>query len=280
MKRLLSIVLFFAGLGSFAQAPTATITVASGTICSNSVGSFSSATSNTPTAFTWTTAPSTGVTYAFGNLSPNAIINFRNAGVYSVSLTVSNSSGTVTTVSSITVLQAPTALFSASLSTSGFPGQLNLTNFSTNASAYLWSYSDTGLTDNTLDASHTYTMGGSYSVSLVASNANGCTDTASYSFYINDSSGISLPNVFTPNGDGINDVFKPISRGITTMKVDIFTRWGNYVYGWDTPNGSWDGHTISGSACVSGQYFYIVEATGFDGKTYKLHSVLTLINDQ
>jgi hypothetical protein len=63
------------------------------------------------------------------------------------------------------------------------------------------------------------------------------------------------------------------------MKVNVYTRFGNFVYGWDTVNGFWDGHTTSGMACENGTYFYVIEATGFDGKSYKLKSFLTLIRN-
>lgn len=262
---------------SFAQAPSATISVASPTVCSNTSISFSATTTNTPTAFVWNAIPSSGISNLIGSGS-FAFITFRNSGVYTVSLTVSNSSGTTTAVKSVTVVQTPTASFSASLTTYGFPNQLDLTNFSNNASSYSWLYSDSGTADNTTDATHTYSVGGSYTVSLVAYN-KGCTDTSRYSFYISDSSGVTLPNVFTPNGDGVNDIFKPIAHGITSLKVSIYSRWGNHIYTWETVNGWWDGHTTSGSACTSGQYFCVLEATGFDGKSYKLNTVLTLIND-
>jgi len=141
----------------------------------------------------------------------------------------------------------------------------------------LCSLSDTAMTSTTTNVSHTYSASGAYSVQLVAINSNGCSDTASYSFYLSDSSGINFPNIFTPNADGINDVFKPIARGIKTMKVYIYSRYGNLVYNWDAPNGFWDGYTTAGILCQSGTYFYVLEAEGFDGKHYSHKSYLTLI---
>ncbi|MGZ3885032.1 MAG: T9SS type B sorting domain-containing protein [Bacteroidia bacterium] len=279
LKNLFLSLLLLACISVYPQAPGVTVTVASGTVCSNKTALFNSITTNTPTSLTWTISPSNGTSFPFGNTSSSLAVSFRNAGIYTASLTASNSSGTVTAVKTVTVLQAPLAAFSASLTGAGFPNEIDLTNFSANATSYLWSYSDTGLTDNTTDATHTYTAAGGYSVTLVAYNSSGCTDTSRYNFYINDSSGVTLPNVFTPNGDGINDVFKPIAAGMSSLKVDIYTRWGNYVYGWDQVNGYWDGHTTSGEACKTGVYFYVMEATGFDGKTYKLKSYLTLITE-
>ena len=280
LRKLYSILFSLSGILTFAQAPTATINVANDTVCSGNAILFLSLTTNTPTAYSWSVSPSAGFNFVTPADQPTTLINFSHAGVYSVSLTVSNVSGTVTTSVVELVLVTPVAAFSASLNTAGFPSQINLTNFSSNATNYIWSFSETVSTNTTTNAVHSYTAGGAYTVTLLAINNNGCTDSDSYSFYISDSSGITLPNIFTPNDDGVNDIFKPTARGISTMKVDIYSRWGNYMYGWTTPNGFWDGHTVSGEACVSGVYFYVLEATGFDGKSYKLHSSLTLIRNQ
>jgi gliding motility-associated-like protein len=279
LKRLFLIAFLLSGFIIFAQAPTATIVPPAGTLCTGQSLIFTSLTTNTPTAYSWTISPNNGVNYAFGTSQPSVGVTFTNSGIYSVSLTVSNASGTTTAVNSVSIGLAPIAAFSASLTTVGFPNQIDLTNFSTNADAYLWTYSETASTNTTTNASHTYSASGAYTVTLVAMNLNGCSSISTYSFYLSDSSGITLPNIFTPNGDDVNDIFKPIARGIKEMKVNVYTRFGNFIYGWETINGFWDGHTTSGMPCEPGTYFYVIEATGFDGKTYKLKSFLTLLRN-
>lgn len=279
LKKLLSLVFIITGLLSFGQAPTATIVVPAGIICTGQPVVFNSNTTNTPTAYSWSISPSVGVNYIFSTTQPSVGVTFSIQGVFSVSLTVSNASGTVTTSTNVIVNSNPTASFSGSLTTVGFPNQIDLTNFSTGATSYLWSFSETPLTSTLTSLSHPYSSSGAYTVSLVAINSNGCTDTSTYSFYLADSSGITLPNIFTPNGDGINDIFKPIARGISSMKVNVYTRFGNFVYGWETINGFWDGYTTSGMLCEPGTYFYVIEAKGFDGKNYKLKSYLTLFRN-
>jgi len=86
----------------------------------------------------------------------------------------------------------------------------------------------------------------------------------------NDSiSNILLPNVFTPNFDSINDVFKPILDEIVEMDFSIFNRYGNLVFETTRVNGFWDGRTTSGEPCKDGVYFCVLNATGIDGKKYK-----------
>lgn len=275
-KLFTSVLIVLAGNFIFAQVPSAAIVVPSSTICTGQNIIFSSITTNTPTSYNWTISPATGVSFITGTNQSTVGITFSYQGVYSVSLSVANASGSFVATQSTTVSLSPRASFSASLTTAGFPNQLVLTNFSSNASNYIWSYSETPSVDNTTDAVHNYSASGSYTVTLTALNSNGCSDTSSYSLYISDSSGVTLPNVFTPNGDDVNDVFKPIARGIKSMTVNIYSRNGNLVASWNTVNGHWDGRTTSGIACESGTYFCVVEATGFDGKDYKLKGFISL----
>ena len=266
-------------MSGFSQAPTTTIVVPSGTICTGKAVVFNSISTNTPTAYSWTVNPPTGVNYIFSSTQPSIGVSFSFAGVFSVSLAVSNASGSFTASSVVMVNINPTAAFSASLTTSGFPNQIDLTNFSTNATNYLWNFSETAVTSTVVSLSHPYTASGAYTVTLIALNSNGCSDTSRYSFYLSDSSGVTLPNFFTPNGDGVNDIFKPVARGLNSLKVNIYNRFGILVYNWDTVNGFWDGYTTSGILCDSGTYFYVLEATGFDGKSYKLKSFLNLFRN-
>jgi gliding motility-associated-like protein len=75
-----------------------------------------------------------------------------------------------------------------------------------------------------------------------------------------------LPNVFTPNGDEINDIwgvnFSTVNSHITNFKMSIYDRWGLLVYSTNyelsTPNSKWDGRTTAGIECSSGVYYYII----------------------
>jgi gliding motility-associated-like protein len=241
---------------------------------------FSAAVSNTPTNYRWIVSPATSVT-AFPDLtSPLITLTFGRAGVHSVSLQVSNATGTTTTVRNITVIQSANAAFNASLTTSGYPNQLVLTNYSTNFIKNYWIFSHIpGINgkDSTLNTTMNYSVSGSYSVLVVAIGNNGCNDTASYRFFISDSSGVTAPTIFTPNNDNVNDIFRPTVRGITSMNVWIYNRFGTIMTNWDKVNGFWDGYTTSGQPCQPGVYFYVIEAVGFDGKSYKLKGNLTLM---
>ena len=271
-----TLALLLTGFYLHAQIPTATITLPSGTLCTGHTYSFSSTTSNTPTSFNWTVFPSLSVTSSPDLLTQNITLNFGRSGVYSLSIQLANGTGSTITTSTISVSQNALAAFNASLNTSGFPSQLVLTNYSSNHISSQWLYSD-AVSDFSVNTFKNYTASGNYTVTLIAYGANACNDTSRYSFRIADSSGITLPNIFTPNNDSVNDIFKPIARGIVKMEAYIYNRYGTPIHHWDKPQGYWDGRTSSGEPCQSGVYFCILEATGFDGKTFKMKTQFTLL---
>ena len=70
---------------------------------------------------------------------------------------------------------------------------------------------------------------------------------------------VEIPNVFTPNGDGINDVFEINLTGYSTVKCSIFNRYGGLVYQYYGAKGFWDGRSHAGMECTDGTYFVILE---------------------
>jgi len=147
-------------------------------------------------------------------------------------------------------------------------------NTSTNASSFYWSFGD-GNSSNDTSTYHVYGPPGSYVVYLVGTNASGCIDTAWDTVYVIQ--GLIVPNVFTPNGDGQNDVFHVTAGGMQTYSIEIFNRWGQKVFLSDNPNIDWDGRSMSGIEESTGPYYYLINATDYSNKTYKLHGYLELI---
>lgn len=91
-----------------------------------------------------------------------------------------------------------------------------------------------------------------------------------------------IPNVFTPNNDSINDVWRfNLGKGNTLKDMSIFNRWGNLIYQ-KTNNLSqttvlWDGKTTSGEETPSGVYFYILQYNDANGDEHKKNGYITLI---
>lgn len=260
-----------------AQIPTATILTPTTTLCSDKAFTFLTNTTNTPTAYSWSVSPANSVGI-FPNLNGQAIVlTFSNSGIFVVSLNVANASGSTTTSQTLTINKSAKALFNASLNNVGFPNQLNLTNYSSNALSYNWLFSDDATIYSTTNILKSYITSGSYSVTLISFGIVGCNDTSGYAFRISDSSSFYLPNIFSPNNDNVNDIFKPVAQGIKELHVWIYNRYGVIIYDWDKPKGFWDGYTTSGLPCDAGIYFCVAEALGFDNKSYKLKGNVTLV---
>ena len=78
---------------------------------------------------------------------------------------------------------------------------------------------------------------------------------------------VTIPNIFTPNDDGDNDVFKIRDAGaFDELTCTIFNRYGEPVYRFFGINGSWDGYTHAGVKVSAGVYFVLLEVTGSDGE--------------
>ena len=89
---------------------------------------------------------------------------------------------------------------------------------------------------------------------------------------------LELPNAFTPNGDGINDVFKVKEgyKSIISFKAAVFSRWGKKIYEWTDLEGGWDG-TSGGHNVPDGAYYLNVQAQGADGRNYQIKKVIDLL---
>lgn len=78
---------------------------------------------------------------------------------------------------------------------------------------------------------------------------------------------ITIPNIFTPDGDGINDTFRIQSSGYDQLTCTIYNRHGEPVYRFYGINGSWDGFTHAGIKVTAGVYFVFLEASLSDGSS-------------
>lgn len=89
---------------------------------------------------------------------------------------------------------------------------------------------------------------------------------------------LEMPNAFSPNGDGVNDIYKAKDnhRSIVEFHAYIFNRWGVQLFDWTDINGGWDG-TYKGSPVADGVYFCLVKAKGADGKTYNIRKDVNIL---
>ena len=194
----------------------------------------------------------------------NACHAYAAPGLYSVSFQVKLSPECVYDTSLqnvVTVINDPVAQFNSDVTVIQQPQSvINFTNQSEYALTYLWNYSLVGIstvlgssTDvNTQSSFENY---GQYNVTLYAYNRLGCADSITHQVTVIPPQNYFIPNVFTPNGDGSNDVFFVyLQEGATLMSFEIFDRWGEKVHDGPYP---WDGN-YKGKKAPDGVYVYIV----------------------
>ena len=88
---------------------------------------------------------------------------------------------------------------------------------------------------------------------------------------------VVVPNVFSPNQDGVNEQFILETENIASLELIILNRWGNVMATIESLDSGWDGKTKSGSEATEGVYFYKYNATGINGQELSGHGFLTLV---
>jgi gliding motility-associated-like protein len=212
-------------------------------------------------------------------------LNGVGQGTYSLLVTDAHNcaafvtGGTGTTTYTVPVLLAPIASFSTNPSPATGQAPLNVifTNESVSATTYTWTFGD-GNSSTLTNPTNTYTNVGTYLAVLTASAA-GCpnTSTISVTITVEVPTTIIIPNVFSPNGDGINDQFFIPNTGMANLNCDIFNRWGELLFTITAPDQAWDGRIPNGDKAPDGVYMFILQAQGLNGKEYKQQGTLTLI---
>lgn len=279
MRRLFTVfIISLLAMNARAQvAAGATIVTNTTLFCTGTPITYSLSSAAQGLSYSWSVIPSKGLSSYTDLNNSDITLTFSGIVTYTVSCTITDDSGASRTIhTTVTPARSAIASFNASLNAVGFPTQLVLTNYSSYSLKHYWRFNDNSV-DSSENVIRDYTAGGSYSVTLFVLGSKGCNDSSSYRFRISDSSSISLPNVFTPNGDGVNDVYIPVTRGIASLKAWVYNRNGILVCTWDKPKGGWDGHSTSGEECSDGVYMVAVDAFGFDGKAYHLKGTITLI---
>ncbi len=126
--------------------------------------------------------------------------------------------------------------------------------------SYKWSFGD-GTYSTLPEVQHNYTVPGKYNITLVVTSSYGCKDSSTKSLVVTiPKNGEKLPNVFSPNSDGINDKFSPELYDMHSINGSIYDRNGVMVYQWKALDGSWDGKIRNTNQMApEGTYYYIIE---------------------
>lgn len=173
---------------------------------------------------------------------------FVTPGCYDITLTVTSPEGCVgdtTIVNAVCVYDLPVADFSFSpLKPTILEPTVSFNNESTGASTYIWTFDTLG-TSTQSDPTYTFPGGmpDTYQVCLTAVSQYGCMDSTCQDVIIYDELLLYVPNAFSPDNDGINDIFLPVINGVDPTKYElmIFDRWGELIFSTQNPQQGWDG---------------------------------------
>jgi gliding motility-associated-like protein len=197
---------------------------------------------------------------------------YETPGTYDITLTVSNGgncSATSTIISAVTVYDNPIADFiTDDNEISITDGSINFDNYSSGFENFIWNFGDNQMDSTSSSPTHIYENAGEYWVSLLVSNEYGCTDSIQRLIKVTEDANIFVPNAFTPNNDGHNDLFGPVAIGLSESdyRFTIYDRWGQIVFETTQPNHFWDGRGKDSNYVKSDVYVWQLKARP-DGTT-------------
>lgn len=239
--------------------------------CANPTVSLNANATSTNVSYTWNGPGG----YSSTQQNPNGI---STAGSYTI-VVMDNFNG-CTTSSVVTITQGtnPTAGFTATPVSGNTPLVVDFTNTSSGGfNSFGWDFNN-GQTSTQTNPQTTYNTPGTYTVILVgiANNPN-CNDTVTGVITVSEDNVLEIPNVFTPNGDGSNEVFYLTTKGYNDIHMEIFNRWGQRLAVMDGLKSYWDGKSPNGEKVPDGTYFYLLKATKTDGGEVEKQGFITLI---
>ncbi len=179
----------------------------------------------------------------------------------------------------VVVHENPHAIFSVTPeSTSILRPTISISDASISTTSWLWDFGDKNLSPSPNPEEHTYADTGTYRIKLHVSNGS-CKDSTSEIVRITLPTTLYVPNTFSPNGDGVNDVFKAEGDGVTKFEMMVYDRWGQMVFYSADINKGWDGKANGGGeVSMIDTYVYVINITAFTNKhDYTYRGTVNLI---
>ena len=222
-------------------------------------------------------ASPTSLTYQWeGFNNTTASLTHIKSGTYKVS--IQDSLCTIDTIISIGHVDGPTADFELSSYNVAINNPFTVTDMSSGSvNTWNWNMGD-GNTKTGKEVIHSYIESGNYKIYLEIVDENGCMDTASKMIHIFKLE-VYIPNMFTPNGDGLNDIWKPVLTEYAKegYKLSIFDRWGQIVFFTTDPEAGWDGNINGNPAAPNSVFSYNLTVRDYMGLEYDFSGHVTLI---
>lgn len=206
------------------------------------------------------------------NTGMQTIVYPQQTTLYSI--IVEDSCGNTLTASSLILVQAPNAAFDYYYTDNR---EAQFKDQSTGEIiTWFWDFGDGG-TSSEQHPIHAFADTGYFWVTLVVTNELGCSDTATTLFYAYPPFTFFIPNTFTPNLDGNNDIFTGAGQGFLYFTMSIFDRWGREIYKTDDIDRGWTGYDEHYRKHPIGVYAYRIDVQTPPGHNYRYIGRITLI---
>ncbi len=213
-----------------------------------------------------------------GNQHP--VYTYTKSGLYDVTLTVTNSYGcssSITKTQIINVFKMPEPSFDYDpKNPTLYNPTVQFTDHSAGATIWSWTFGDNTPGSNEPNPVHTYADTGHYTVKLIVSNLQQCTDSIEFVVYVADEYSFYVPKAFTPDNNGKNDMFDVYFVGVASYKISIFNRWGSLVHQVKDKRPVWDGK-MGGTLAPEGVYAYEIDLVEQNGRKHRVKGYVTLI---
>ena len=154
--------------------------------------------------------------------------------------------------SSVKVAFKPSKVFTSELFST-----IQFYNFSKDAISYVWNF-DNGDYSYEENPEYTFSNIQYYNIELIAINTFGCSSSIIKTINIHPEYTVFIPTAFSPNKDGLNDIFEVKGKGITLFRMQIYDKWGGIIFESTNINLGWDGTDYVGNKINNGIYPYHV----------------------
>ncbi len=236
---------------------TQTVTVAGASICSGDCVTLKAISTGNGITYNWSNGATTDTTTVCDTANTTYSVTVNNGCIYKRAATVTVYAPSLNACCDTTILSGESTTLIAQ------------------GSNFTWTPKSTLNCDTCSTVIATPTVTTTYTVTGL--DSHGCPDSRILTVIVNEACfDFKVPNVFSPNGDGIDETFEIDVKNIDSWLITIYDRWGKEMFKTTNPNVYWNGSTESGAKAPTGVYYYILSGT-CKNATYKKDGFLQLI---
>ncbi|MCC6373029.1 MAG: PKD domain-containing protein [Bacteroidia bacterium] len=271
---------------------TVSLLINAGTSCSASITKSVQVTDTPEPTLNYLTSPCTGlVTFSNTTANSGAVIwtfgdgsfstlngpahTYTRSGVYPVILTVSANQPCRKSATISVVVNFTPAIADFDFKTEVYSSSVSFINKSKNTTIWYWDFND-GTNSNLFEPTKTFGDYGTKLICLVAGNDKLCADTLCKYIQVENDWTLYVPNVFSPNGDGVNDVFYAYGTNIKNYRIKIFNRWGQIIFESGEFQKGWDGN-YKAQVVQEDIYTWMIEFADLKGKSHSATGHVSVI---